>query len=100
MPETFEYRVRDQSGRMATGTLVADNQELVIERLKEMGLVPIQVKQQRTMRREINLRRTVRLKDLAIFSREFATMVNAGLPILRALSILEGQTASPILRSA
>jgi type IV pilus assembly protein PilC len=100
MPETFEYRVRDQTGKMATGTLVADNQELVIERLKDMGLVPVQIKLQRTMRREINLRRTVRLKDLAIFSREFATMVNAGLPILRSLSILEGQTNSPILRSA
>jgi type IV pilus assembly protein PilC len=100
MPETFEYRVRDQTGKMATGTLVADNQELVIERLKDMGLVPVQIKLQRSMRKEINIRRTVRLKDLAIFSREFATMVNAGLPILRSLSILEGQTASPILRSA
>src|SRR5580765_4798367 len=100
MPETFQYRVRDQQGRMSSGTIVADNKQLVIDRLRETGLVPIQVKPQRTMRREFNIRHTVKLKDLAIFSREFATMVNAGLPILRAMSILEGQAASPILKTA
>jgi len=101
MPETYEYQVRDPSGRMVSGTLVADSQELVLERLREMGMIPLKVKAQKLgLNRNISLRRSVRLKDLAIFSREFATMVNAGLPILRSLSILEGQTPSSILRKA
>jgi type IV pilus assembly protein PilC len=100
MPETFEYQVRNNSGKMVSGTLVADNQELVIERLREMGLVPLKIKMQSNLNRSINIRRTVKLKDVAIFSREFATMVNAGLPILRALSILEGQSTSPLLKKA
>ncbi len=100
MAETYEYQVRDTAGKMVSGTLVADNQQLVIERLREMGLVPLKVKMQTSMNREFNLRRTVKPKDLAVFSRQFATMVNAGIPILRALSILEGQTESPVLKKA
>jgi type IV pilus assembly protein PilC len=100
MADTYQYRVRDAAGRLASGTLVADSRDLVVDRLKEMGLVPLEIRQQRTLRREFNFRRKVKLKDLAIFSREFATMVNAGLPILRALSILEGQAQSSILRNA
>ncbi|HYT30213.1 MAG TPA: type II secretion system F family protein [Actinomycetota bacterium] len=101
MPETFEYQVRDNSGKMVAGTLVADNQELVIERLREMGMVPVKVRIQKSaLGRDINFRRSVKLKDLAIFSRQFATMVNAGLPILRALSVLEGQTTSHVLKKA
>ncbi len=101
MPETFEYQVRDNSGKMVAGTLVADNQELVIERLREMGMVPVKVRIQKSaLGRDINIRRSVKLKDLALFSRQFATMVNAGLPILRALSVLEGQTSSHVLKKA
>ena len=101
MPETFEYQVRDNAGKMVAGTLVADNQELVIERLREMGMVPVKVRIQKSaLGRDINFRRSVKLKDLAIFSRQFATMVNAGLPILRALSVLEGQTTSNVLKKA
>ena len=59
-----------------------------------MGLTPIQVKQASTgLKMEINLRPgRVKLKQIAVFCRQFATMVNSGLPILRALSILTDQT--------
>jgi type IV pilus assembly protein PilC len=61
-----------------------------------MGLTPIEVKKANTgLKMEINLRPgRVKLKHLAVFSRQFATMVNSGLPILRALSILSEQTES------
>jgi type IV pilus assembly protein PilC len=101
MPETYEYQVRDTNGKMVSGTLIADSQALVLDRLREMGMVPLQVKLKKaSINREFTIRKTVKLKDLAIFSRQFATMVNAGLPILRALSVLETQTESSILRKA
>jgi type IV pilus assembly protein PilC len=101
MPETYEYQVRDTNGRMVSGSLIADSQALVLDRLREMGMVPLQVKLKKaSINREFTIRKTVKLKDLAIFSRQFATMVNAGLPILRALSVLETQTESSILRKA
>ncbi|HEX9235441.1 MAG TPA: type II secretion system F family protein [Actinomycetota bacterium] len=101
MPDTFEYRVRDQAGKVVTGTLVAENEQLVVHRLREMGYVPLKVGVQNLgMKREFNFRQKAKLKDLAVFSRQFATMVNSGLPILRALSILEQQTDSRPIRTA
>jgi len=98
MAETYTYKVRDQGGRLVAGTLVADNQQLLLTRLREMGYTPVEVGVQRLgLKRELPVFGGVKLKDTAIFSRQFATMVNAGLPILKALSILEQQTDSKIL---
>ncbi len=61
-----------------------------------MGMTPVEVKKHKDgMRMEINLRPgRVKLKELSVFCRQFATMVNSGLPILRALAILSEQTES------
>jgi len=96
MPETYQYKVRDKSGNLVTGTLVADNERLVLERLREMGFTPLEVgKEKKGLNLEINIRPVkIKLKEVAIFSRQFATMVNSGLPILRALSILSEQVSN------
>ena len=94
MPQTYDYKVRDRTGSMVTGQLVGDSETLVLQRLREMGMTPVEVKKAGTgMKMEINLRPgRVKLKTIAVFCRQFATMVNSGLPILRALSILADQT--------
>jgi type IV pilus assembly protein PilC len=96
MSESYAYKVRDRSGNLVTGTLVADNERLVLERLREMGYTPLEVgKEKKGLNLEINLRPAkIKLKEVAIFSRQFATMVNSGLPILRALSILSEQVSN------
>ena len=96
MPETYQYKVRDRSGKLVTGTLVADNERLVLERLREMGYTPLEVgREKKGLNFEINLKaQKVKLKEIAVFSRQFATMVNSGLPILRALTILADQTTN------
>ena len=103
MPDTYEYKVRDQSGKVVGGTLVADNEQLVVNRLREMGYTPLKVGVKsggRGMKREFNIRKKAKMKDLAVFSRQFSTMVNSGLPILKALTILEQQTESTIIAKA
>jgi type IV pilus assembly protein PilC len=69
-------------------------------KLREMRYIPLEVKQKKAgLQREISLRPgRVKLKDLAVFSRQFATMINSGLPLLRTLAILEEQTESPSLK--
>ena len=96
MPETYTYKARDRNGKVVSGELQADSEALVIQRLREMAYVPIDVgKKSSGLQREFSFSPgKVKLKDLAIFSRQFATMVNSGLPILRALSILSEQTES------
>ena len=99
MAENYAYKVRDRQGKLVTGEVWGDNDAAVIARLREMGYTPIKVgKKREGMSMEINLRPGhVKPKEIAIFSRQFATMVNSGLPILRALSILANQTASKAL---
>ena len=96
MSDSYQYKVRDKSGNLVTGTLVADNERLVLERLREMGYTPLEVgKEKKGLNLEINIKPAkIKLKEIAIFSRQFATMVNSGLPILRALSILSEQVSN------
>jgi type IV pilus assembly protein PilC len=96
MPSTYTYKVRDGRGNLVTGELVGDSEDLVMLRLRQMGLTPVEVKKANAgMKMEINLRPGhVKLKALSIFGRQFATMINSGLPILRALSILSEQSQS------
>lgn len=100
MPQTYEYKVRDRAGNLVTGRLVGDNEGLVTRKLREMGYTPVEVNRVgRGLSMEITLRPgRVKMKDLSVFSRQFATMVNSGLPILRALSILSEQTENSQLK--
>lgn len=94
---TFEYKVRDRSGAVKTGKLDADSPSQVAAKLKAMGYAPMTITEtNQGMQRELKIpglgRKKVKLKDLAIFSRQFATMISSGLSLLRALNILVEQT--------
>src|SRR3990172_216229 len=96
MANTYDYKVRDRTGNVVTGQLVGDSETLVLQKLREMGMTPVEVKKSGTgLQFEINLRPgRVKQKQIAVFCRQFATMVNSGLPILRSLAILGDQTES------
>ncbi len=94
---TFEYKVRDRAGKLKTGKLDAESQAQVATKLKTMGYAPLSITQANAgLNKELTLpgmgKKKVKLKDLAIFSRQFATMINSGLSLLRALTILTEQT--------
>jgi type IV pilus assembly protein PilC len=94
---TFEYKVRDAAGKVKTGKLDAETQSQVATKLKGMGYAPLSITQANSgMNKEISIpgmgKKKVKLKDLAVFSRQFAVMINSGLSLLRALSILAEQT--------
>jgi type IV pilus assembly protein PilC len=99
---TFEYAVRDRAGKMVKGTLEAENQAQVVQKLKTLGYAPVSItKANSGMSKEINIPgfgNKVKLKDLAVMSRQFATMISSGLSLLRALTILAEQTESKKLR--
>jgi type IV pilus assembly protein PilC len=102
MATTYAYQVRDRAGKVISGQLEADNQAAVASRLKEMGYAPISISESKSgIKTEIKIpgfgRKSVKLKDLAVFSRQFATMINAGLSLIRALNILTEQTDNPEL---
>jgi type IV pilus assembly protein PilC len=102
MPTTqYAYKVKDARGRFVEGKVAAASEAAVAEKLKSMGYVALDVRPASSgMQRQISLGlpKRVKLKDLAVFSRQFATMVDAGLTMLRALSILSEQSENPELR--
>src|SRR3954449_7241790 len=97
MAETFTYKVRDKTGKLVEGQLEAENAQLVVSKLRSMGYVPIEIEQQgkQSLGKDIKipgLSGRVKLKDVAVFSRQFATMINSGLSLIRSLAILAEQT--------
>ena len=93
---TFQYAVRDRSGQVVTGKIEADSPAQVASKLKSMGYAPLKISavDGGGMNKELSLPRLgskVKLKEIAVFARQFSTMVNSGLSMLRALSILEEQ---------
>jgi type IV pilus assembly protein PilC len=94
-----EYVVqsRSRSGRLIESTIKAFSEGEALTRVRQQGLTPLAVeaKPNTGLNMEIRIGKgKVKPKDLAIFSRQFATMLAAGLPILRGLTILAGQTES------
>jgi type IV pilus assembly protein PilC len=99
MPETFSYKVRDKAGKLVEGQLEAENAQLVVSKLRSMGYVPIEIEQQgsKSLSRDLKipgLSDRIKLKDVQVFSRQFATMISSGLSMLRSLYILAEQTES------
>jgi type IV pilus assembly protein PilC len=99
MPTTYAYKVRDREGKVLSGSLDADSTALVANRLRQMGYVPISIdrKAGAGVKRDLaipGLSNRVSLKEIAVFSRQFATMVNSGLTLLRSLTILSAQTSN------
>jgi type IV pilus assembly protein PilC len=93
----FDYQVRDRQGKMVTGQLEADSQAAVAAKLTSMGYSPVSIDAVKDTGLQMEIKipgfsDRVGLKDLAIFSRQFATMINSGLSLIRALSILTEQT--------
>ena len=101
---TFEYAVRDRQGKLSKGRLDGDSKTVVVNKLKSMGYAPVSVEEVKTtgLKKEISFGggKRVKLKDLAIFNRQFATMINSGLSLLRSLTILEEQTENKTLAAA
>ena len=98
MPTMYGYKVRDREGKLLGGSLEAESEEAVIGRLRQLGYTPLSIEAEKGAGLKTKLRLPgtgrVKLKDLAIFSRQFATMINSGLSLLRALTILGEQTAN------
>jgi type IV pilus assembly protein PilC len=102
MAETFQYKVKDKTGKLVEGSLEAENAQLVVSKLRSMGYVPIEIAQATGVNVHRDLKipgfsDRVKLKDVAVFSRQFATMINSGLSLLRSLYILADQTESKAL---
>ncbi len=100
MAQSYAYRVRDRSGKVITGVLEAETASGVSQRLKQMGYFVIGIEEEKASlaKKELHIfKPKAKPKDVTIFTRQFATMINAGLPLVKCLDILTRQTENPIL---
>ena len=101
MAKQFEYRARDGKGQLFTGLILADDEASAAGHIRNKGLYVTKVKEARSAQ-DIGLLlqnlRAIKTRDLSIFCRQFATMLEAGLPILTCLGVLTDQTENPRLK--
>jgi type IV pilus assembly protein PilC len=100
---TFAFRAVDVAGVPARGELEAPSKAVVTEQLRQRGLIVLDVSEKReAMKLESVFQRfkSVNLRNLSVFSRQFATLIASGMPMLRSLYTLEDQTEDEMLKKA
>jgi type IV pilus assembly protein PilC len=96
---TYTYKARTRQGQILQDQVEGTDTMAVVFTLRQQGLLVIDVKEQGVAQKDIlEPFKKVRLDDVVVFTRQFATMINAGLPIVRALYILTKQTENKKLK--
>lgn len=91
---TFSYTARTAQGERRAATLEAANREDAVAELRRLRLAVVTL-QEVTRRPRTG---TVSLRDIVVFTRQFSTMIDAGLPLVQALGILAKQSENPVLQ--
>ena len=90
----FVWEARGKTGELRKGVMEAETENTVQTRLRQQQLNPTKVKK-KIKALSLKFGSGVNAKDLVTFTRLFATMIDAGLPIVQCLDILQGQTDNP-----
>ena len=96
---TYVFKAMDVAGVKARGELEADSKQAVSDQLKQRGLIVLEIADKHASREiELSFMKSVKAGELAVFSRQLATMITSGMSILRALYVLEEQTEGKFLK--
>jgi len=96
----FEYTAMDSSGRTIKSTMDAESETGVLARLRDQGMHVLDIAPGKAAKGGAITAGKMKPKSLVIFSRQFATMIDAGIPILRCMEILVAQQKDPVLKKA
>jgi type IV pilus assembly protein PilC len=96
MPTTFVWKGRSPTGEILSGEYVTENKQELIANLRKRKII---VTSLREKAKDVNLRlpfkKKITVKDMGVFTRQFSTMINAGLPMVQCLDILSAQADKP-----
>ncbi|HHX18034.1 MAG TPA: type II secretion system F family protein [Clostridium sp.] len=99
---TYNYKVKTESGKVLAGEVKLDNEQELRRILEEKGYKVVEIVEKTAINdiSEIKIfKKRVKLKDLAVFCRQFAIILEAGVPISQSLEVLKIQTTNPTLKS-
>lgn len=98
---SYEYVGVDKNGKQKKGSMEAADVEKVKELMKVEGLIPISVKEQGMLSKDINLgSKRIKPRDLSVFCKQFNSILSAGVTVISALQMLSEQTENKTLREA
>jgi type IV pilus assembly protein PilC len=96
---TYVFKAMDVAGVKARGEVEADSKQAVSDQLKARGLIVLEIADKSGSKEiKLSFMQVAKPSDLAVFSRQLATMITSGMSILRALYVLEEQTESKFLK--
>lgn len=95
----FAYTVRDATGQVIPGTSEAENEEILRRRLTENNFTVVEIKQVKGTQKRIGGFGGVKKTDLSVMCRQFSTMIDAGVTLVRCLSVLATQATNPKLKA-
>jgi len=99
MATTFIWKGRSPSGEILAGEYITENKQELVNYLRKRKIIITSLKE-KSKQININLpfSKGVTVKDLGVFTRQFATMINAGLPMVQCLDILSAQLEKPVFK--
>ncbi len=92
---TFTYTARNTNGELKSSTIDASNRDDVVAQLRRQRLTIIKVDEEKVRAKKSG--GGISMRDIVIFTRQFSTMINAGLPLVQALDILSKQSENKAL---
>lgn len=100
--DNFSYVAVDKTGKEKKGSLEAESQEKVAQTLKAEGYIPIEIKKQSVLTKDLNIEigGAPKARDYSVFCRQFVSMTQAGVTIIDALNMLSDQTENKRLKKA
>lgn len=94
---TFAYTARTATGEMKTATIEAASREDGVNQLKRLRMNVVKIEEQ--SKTAPKTKGSIAMRDIVIFTRQFSTMINSGLPLVQALDILSKQSENPVLQA-
>jgi type IV pilus assembly protein PilC len=94
---SYTYTARDAKGELKTATIDAANRDDVVQQLRRLRMIVVKVEEQAKAKQKTG--GSVSMRDIVIFTRQFSTMINSGLPLVQALDILAKQSENKTLQA-
>lgn len=98
----FDFKALDEKGKQQKGVLEADSARQIRQQLRDKGWVPLSVEQtveKKSSEGIFQSRRSISVKDLALLTRQIATLIQSGIPVEETLSAVASQSEKPAIRS-
>jgi len=96
--KVFSYIIKDKEGKTTKGTAEAESQSSLIDHFHKQGYLIFSIEESKKKKAKQQVKKSVKIDELVVFSRQFTTLIESGIPVVEALAILEDQIGNPYFK--